>query len=438
MSGAWNISPGTPPTRSRILKEKKMIPPRLVALSVLALTIPLLARAADYPEWRGPKRDALCTEKGLLQEWPKAGPKLHWQIKGLGAGYSEVSIAKGTIFTMGERKDPTNAKGVVETFVIALSEKDGAEKWATRIGAKYGDGGPRSTPTVDGDRVYALSPHGDLLCLEAANGMTVWGKSMTKDFGGQVGGWRYCESVLIDGDRLICTPGGKDATIIALNKKTGETIWKSKLDKADRAEYSSILIADVGGQKQYIQFLGRGVVGLKAEDGTFLWRYDHPANGTANCSTPLYHDGQVFAASAYGNGGGSVKLTRDGDKTDASEAYFIKDMQNHHGGMVLVDGYVYGEGKGQLYCFDFKTGAVMWHAGKPQKGSILYADKRLYYRSENGPMSLVELNPKQFVEKGRFDPPKGDGPAWAHPVIANGKLYLRHGDLLMCYDIKAP
>ena len=249
--------------------------------------------------------------------------------------------------------------------------------------------------------------------------------------------WRYCESILIDGDRLICTPGGKEATIIALDKKTGIPIWKSAIpDKGDRADYSSIVIADVGGQKQYIQFLGKGIVGLKADDGSFLWRYNKPANGTANCSTPLYQNGQVFAASAYGNGGGSVKLTRDGDKTEATEAYFIKDMQNHHGGMVLVDGYVYGEGKGQLFCFDFKTGEVMWKAPKPGKGSVLYADGRLYYRSEGGPMSLVEANPKKFVELGRFDPPKGNGPAWAHPVIANGKLYLRHANLLMCYDVK--
>jgi outer membrane protein assembly factor BamB len=406
-------------------------------LSALLFAVPLLAvRAGDSPQWRGPKRDAICTETGLLKEWPKGGPKLVWKIEGLGAGYSEVSIAGGRIYTMSERRETPQAKDE-ETFVIALDEKDGKEKWATRIGVKHGDGGPRSTPTIDGDRLYALAPRGELACLNVADGKIVWQKNMGKDFGGQVGGWKYCESILIDGDRLICTPGGKDAAIIALDKKTGIPIWKSKLDKPDRADYSSIVIADVGGQKQYIQFLGKGIVGIKAEDGAFLWRYNKPANGTANCSTPLYQDGQVFAASAYNNGGGSVKLSRDGDKTDASEAYFLKDMQNHHGGMVLVGGYVYGEGKGQLYCFEFKTGAVKWHAGKPGKGSVLYADGRLYYRNEGGPMTLVEATPDKFVELGRFDPPKGKGPAWAHPVIANGKLYLRHADILLCYDVKA-
>jgi len=362
-----------------------------------------------------------------------------WKATGLGDGYSEVSVAKGRIFTMGDRRDPKNPKGAVECFVIALDEAKGKEIWATRIGDRYSDG-PRSTPTVDGDRVYALSPHGDLLCLDAATGKKHWGKSLPKDFGGHVGGWQYCESVLIDGDRLICTPGGKDATLVALDKKTGDTVWKAKVpEKArddSRAEYSSVVIADVGGQKQYIQFLHRGVVGIKAADGTYLWRYDHPANGTANCSTPIYHDGHVFAASSYGNGGGLARLTRDGDETTAKEVYFSKEMQNHHGGMVLVDGYLYGEGGGRLYCIEFKSGKVMWENGRPGKGSIAYADGRLYYRNEGGPVTLVEANPKKYVEHGRFEPPRGNHSAWPHPVIANGKLYIRHADLLMCYDVK--
>ncbi len=394
------------------------------------------ARANDWPQWRGVLRDAKSPEKGLLKEWPKEGPPLVWKATGLGAGYSDVSVAGGKIFTMGERRS-TNPKGKEETFVIALDEATGKELWATRIGNRYGDGGPRSTPTVDGDRVYALSPHGDLLCLEAATGKPVWGKNLPKDFGGQVGGWHYSESVLIDGDRLICTPGGKEATLVALDKKTGDTVWKCKVPSGDRAEYSSVVKADVGGQKQYIQFLGRGLVGVKADDGTYLWHYDHPANGTANCSTPVYQGGLVFAASAYGRGGGATRLTRSGEATSAEEAYFLKEIQNHHGGLVLVDGYLYGEGRGNLYCIDFKTGKVMWHEGRPGKGSIAYADGRLYYRNEGGPITLVEANPKKYVERGRFNHPQGgQGPHWAHPVIANGKLYLRHGNVLFCYDVK--
>jgi outer membrane protein assembly factor BamB len=410
-------------------------------LLIVALAMPdgrgLWAGDHDWPQWRGVHRTAKSEETGLLKEWPKEGPPLAWKATGLGDGYSEVSVAKGRIFTMGERRDPKDPKAQVETFVIALDEAKGKEIWATRIGDRHGDGGPRSTPTVDGDRVYALSPQGDLLCLDAATGKKRWGKNLPKDFGGSVGGWRYCESVLIDGDRLICTPGGKDATLVALNKKTGETVWKSKVPDGDRAEYSSVVIADVDGQKQYLQFLQSGVVGIKAADGKYLWRYGHPANGTANCSTPIYHDGRVFAASAYGTGGGLAHLTRDGDKTTAKEAYFKKEMENHHGGMVLVDGYLYGEGGGRLYCIEFKSGKVMWQDGKPGKGSIAYADGRLYYRNEGGPVTLVEANPKKYVERGRFDPPKGGNPAWQHPVIANGKLYIRHADLLLCYDVKA-
>jgi outer membrane protein assembly factor BamB len=396
------------------------------------------ARAEDWPQWRGVHRDAISSDTSLLKEWPKEGPPLVWKATGLGDGYSEVSVAAGRVFTMGERRDPQKPDGPIEIFVIALDEATGKERWATRIGAHHGDGGPRSSPTVDGDRLYALSPHGDLLCMDIATGKPRWGKNLPKDFAGQVGGWHYCESVLIDGDRLICTPGGKEATLLALDKMTGATVWKAKVPKeGERADYSSVIIANVNGQKQYLQFLGRGVVGIKAEDGAFLWRYDHPANETANCSTPVYHDGCVFAASGYGKGGGLARLPTSADKTDAEEVYFVKEMQNHHGGMVLVDGYLYGEGRGQLYCIDFKSGEVMWHEGRPGKGSIAYGDGRLFYRNEDGPITLVEANPKKYVERGRFEPPaRGSGPCWPHPVLANGKLYLRHADLLFCYDVK--
>jgi outer membrane protein assembly factor BamB len=416
-----------------------MTKPRLWFLAPFLVAAPLLrAGSYDSPQWRGIHRDATSPETGLLKEWPKQGPPLAWKATGLGDGYAEVSVADGRVFTLGERRAADKPKGSVETFAIALDEATGRELWATRIGAAHGDGGPRSTPTVDGDRIYVLSPNGDLVCLSAATGKRRWGKDLPKDFGGQVGGWAYCESVLIDGDRLVCTPGGKEATLVALDKETGDTVWKAAVPGGgNRAEYSSVVVADVGGQKQYVQFLAGGVVGVRAEDGKFLWRYAHPANGTANCATPVYHDGRVFAASSYGQGGGLARLTRDGGHTTAEEVYFLKELQNHHGGLVLVDGYLYGEGGGQLYCLDFKTGDVMWHEGRPGKGSIAYADGRLYYRNEGGPMTLVEANPKKYVERGRFEqPPGGHGPSWPHPALANGKLYLRHAGVLFCYDVK--
>jgi prepilin-type processing-associated H-X9-DG protein len=279
--------------------------------------------------------------------------------------------------------------------------------------------------------------NGHLLCLDVATGKIRWQKDLLKDFQGSVGGWGYSESPLIDGDKLICTPGGRTATLVALNKKTGALLWKASVPEGDPAAYSSVIAAEVDGQRQYIQFLSRGVVGVAAADGKFLWRYDSPANGTANCSTPIYHEHRVFAASGYGTGGGSVKLSRNGTTTKAEEVYFTHNMKNHHGGMVLVNGYLYGSDEGMLSCLDFKTGEVMWEDRHPGKGSIAYGDGHLYYRNEGGPIVLVEANPKKYVECGRFEQPDRSGhAAWPHPVIANGKLYIRDQDVLLCYDVK--
>jgi outer membrane protein assembly factor BamB len=414
--------------------------------SVLPLGLTLLApagdtlhaRSYDWPQWRGLHRDGISSETGLLDKWPEKGPPLAWKATGLGRAYSSVAVADGRIYTMGDRQDPKNPRSPEEEYVIAVREKDGKELWATKISGPHGDGGPRCTPTVDDDRVYALSPHGDLVCLEAATGKLRWRKSLPRDFGGHVmSSWAYSESPLVDGDKLICTPGGKTATLLALNKKTGAVIWKAQVPQGDGAAYSSIIAADVDGQRQYIQFLGGGVVGVAAKDGKYLWRYDKPHNGTANCSTPVYHDGLVFAASAYGTGGGCAKLTRTGERTKAAEVYFTREMQNHHGGMVLVDGYLYGSNEGRLCCLEFTTGKVMWQEARPGKGSIAYADGHLYYRNEGGPVTLVEANSTKYVERGRFEQPQRSGaPFWPHPVIANGKLYLRDGELLFCYDVK--
>ncbi len=264
-----------------------------------------------------------------------------------------------------------------------------------------------------------------------------WHKNLIKDFGGQPGGWKYSESPLIDGDKLLCTPGGNKATLLALNKTTAETIWKALVPNGGGAAYSSIVAADVDGQRQYIQFLGGGVVGVTADEGKFLWRYTKPSAGI-NCSTPLYHDQCVYAAASYSKGGGLVKLTRQDDKVSADEVYFHKNMENHHGGLVLVDGYLYGEGSGRLACLEFKTGKEMWREGKAGKGSIACADGRLYYRNEGGPIILAEANPEKYVEHGRFSLPQRSGkPSWPHPVVANGKLYIRDQQYLFCYDVKA-
>jgi outer membrane protein assembly factor BamB len=386
----------------------------------------------DWPQWQGQDRTAVSKETGLLQDWPKEGPPLSWKLDNLGGGYTTPSIAAGRIYGMSFRGD--------DEVVWALDEKSGAEVWSVKIAAAnrkvgYGEGS-RCTPTVDGDRLYVLGLNADLVCLKTKNGEEVWRKNLRKDFDGNVGGWGYSESPLLDGDKLLCTPGGKKATLLALNKKTGATIWMAPIKDRNQAAYSSIVAADVDGQRQYIQFLSGGVVGVTADAGKFLWRYSKPDAGI-NCSTPIYHNQCVYAAAAYNKGGGLVQLSRDGDDIKTEELYFHQEMQNHHGGLVLLDGYLYGEGSGQLACMEFKTGKIMWREGKAGKGSIAYADGRLYYRNEGGPIILVEANPNKYVEHGRFNQPKRSGKAcWPHPVIANGKLYIRDQQYLYCYDVK--
>lgn len=418
---------------------RKFLIPCLVALPALACSMaaqpgkPGKAGTHDWPQWQGPERTAVSRETGLLPSWPKDGPPLAWEAKGLGEGFSTPTVAAGRVFSMGNR-------GKSE-YVMAFSEQDGAELWATPIGAVRSDGGgypgPRCSPTVDGDKVFALGLNGDLVCLETATGKLVWKRDLRdKELAGQPGGWGYCESPLIDGDKLICTPGGRDTTLAALNKKTGETLWKGATGNGDHAHYSSIIAATVDGQKQYIQFLSGCVAGF-ADDGGFLWRYDAPHNGTANCSTPIYFDGQVFTASGYGTGGGLCKLVKNGDKYKAEEVYFTREMQNQHGGMVLLNGYIYGSNEGLLTCLEAKTGKVQWAERRAGKGSIACADGHLYCRNEGGPIVLVEANPEKYVERGRFEQKwKSGSPTWPHPVIANGKLYIRDQDRLYCYNVK--
>lgn len=434
--------------------------PRLVLLAVLSSGS--LAPAADWPQWQGPDRNSMSKETGLLKEWPQGGPPLAWKVKGLGGGDSAPSVAAGQIYVMGTR-------GSGENVVRALSEKDGKEVWVAPVGPtnqqrmQQSQEGPGCTPTVDGDKVYALGMGGDLVCLQAKDGKEVWKVSLTKEFGGVIPMWSYRESPLIDGDKLICTPGGPDATIVALDKKTGKTLWKSKVTAGGGgggqpgrpgrsggggAGYSSPIAIDFGGQRQYVQLTARTLVGVAADDGKVLWTYDKPANAMGiNISTPIHTDGQVFAASAYGSGGGLVKLTKGGDGVKAEEVYFTKKMENHHGGMIVHDGYLYGANGGNaggfLICLDYKTGEVKWDqrdAGgkRVEKGSVAFADGRIYYRTESGTVLLIEPNPKEYTERGRFDQPdRTRSPAWAHPVVANGKLYIRDQDSLFCYDVKA-
>ncbi len=629
----------------------------LATLALLVCGIGSLTQAADWPQWQGPERNAISREKGLLKEWAPQGPQLSWRIQGLGGGDSAPAIADGRLIGLSHR-----ATGEV---VWALSEKDGKELWVTALGdatqqrMPQSKEGPGGTPTIDGDRVYVIGMSGTLACLNAKSGEIVWKRSFAQDFGGVQPMWSFRESPLVDGDLVICTPGGPDATLAAVNKLSGETVWKCKVpdsaatpsgggppnggppggnrpgrggppggnnpgrapaavtgttepalfvserfgmtgfsrelkngkylvklyfaetydgitgtgqrvftfdvqgtefkdfdiwEKAGGARkayvesvpvnvtdgklkitftrqvenpaikaieiipqsedvkesgtvrinaglsvalkdstgkewladqgfeggqvnagttnfgggpgrggpggggfpggggsfcrsgaaYSSVIPIDFEGQRQYVQLTATSLIGLSAADGKLLWTYDRPANRMGiNCSTPIFADGFVFAASAYGNGGGAVRLAKDSTgKITAKEVYFTSNMQNHHGGMIVVDGCLYGANGGNeggfLTCMDFQTGEVLWRDRQAPKGALLLADNRLYLRSESGTVILIEPSKVGFVERGRFEQPdRSEAPAWSHPIVANGKLYIRDQDMLLCYDVLA-
>jgi len=399
----------------------------------------LLAR--DYPQWRGPQRDGITQENGLLKEWPKEGPKLLWQAKDIGSGYSAPAVVGDRIYVLGN-------EGLEKEFVEALAVKDGKRVWIADLG-KVGNPkqqpsfpAARSTPTVDGDVLYALGSDGDLACIECASGKVRWQKNLRKDFGGKPGEWAYSESPLIDGDVLVCMPGGSEATIVALNKKTGEVIWKCALPEGDEAGYASAIVAEIGGVKQYVQFPQKGLVGVEAKTGKLLWRYTRTV-GRYNCNIPTpVADGNSIYSAAAGTGGGLVKIKANEGKFETDEVYFSPKLPTAIGGTVKVGDFLYGTTGKALVCIEFGTGNVKWEDPSLGAASICVAEGQLYLHGENGDVSLVGATPEAYREKGRFTPP--DQPkrsnqmekAWAYPVVANGRLYIRDHGSLWCYDIK--
>jgi outer membrane protein assembly factor BamB len=409
----------------------------LVVLSLLGacITTAVAASSGNWPQWRGPDRTDVSKETGLLKSWPEGGPKRVWLFENAGLGYSGYSIVGGKLFTMGLREGGEH--------LIAVDANTGKELWSARMGEvlknNWGDG-PRGTPSVDGDRVYGMSGRGNLICANAADGKVVWQHTM-KDFGGSTPGWGYTESVLVDGDKVVCTPGGKKGTIVALDKKTGELIWQST-DFTDPAHYASIIAANHGGKRQYIQLTEKHVAGISAADGKLLWSADWPGS-TAVIPTPIFHDGQVYVTSGYGAGCMAIKI---GENNAVTGVYTNKEMVNHHGGVILVDGHLYGHSdRGGWLCQNFKTGEKVWaEKSALGKGAVAYADGMLYCLAEkDGTLALVEASPKAWKEHGRFklNPQttqrSARGMIWTHPVVTGGRLYLRDQELLSCYDVKA-
>lgn len=415
--------------------------PFLARTSSLALTLFMfmvgwqLSRAGeglpDWPQWRGPNRTGISKETGLLKEWPAGGPPVVWSLSDVGEGYGTVAIKGNQIFVQGSKNN--------ESIIHCLNRADGKAVWTTPLGSRLEHSrghGPRGTPTVDGERVYALTETGDLACLKTAGGRILWQRNILEDFKGKNTRWHLSESPLVDGNMLVVTPGGEQASLVALDKMSGETIWTTK-ELSDRAGYGSCVVADVGGIRTIMTFTHNAGVGVRATDGKLMWRYEPVANGTANVATPIFHDNKVFYSSNYGTGCALLELrpTRRG-LVRAEEVYFNRYLMNHHGGVLLLNGYLYGYHNAILTCMEFETGKVMWKDRAVGKGSLVYADGHLYLLSEDNVVGLAEASPEGYQEKSRFEIEDQGLPSWAHPVVCGGKLYIRNQATLTCYNIK--
>ncbi len=422
----------------------------LAALLITSLAFPISVSGEDWRQWRGADRANRSSETGLFTRWDASGPPLVWMVEGLGSGYASVSVADGVIYTSGNFDDGQS--------IVAVSAEDGSVLWKQALTdqpPKHGYDGSRTTPTVDGDRLYAVTSDGKIVCCDRSDGSIRWQRDFQEWNGKMMSIWGYSESPLVDGDRVICTPGSDKAMVVALNKLTGEEIWACDLpefkpqtgangkDLKDGAGYSSIVISDAAGVRQYVQLVGRGLIGVRASDGKHLWTYERVANGTANIPTALIDGDHVFTSTGYNTGSALLRLVADGDGVNAEEVYWLEpnEMQNKHGGMVLVDGYIYcghGNGNGLPICVELKTGKVAWgpeRADGDGETSVVYADGHIVFRRESGLVILAKATPNAFTVVHTFQPAYQEGKSWAHPVIANGKLYLREQNKLMCYAL---
>lgn len=406
------------------------------------------AQCEDWLGWRGPHQANRSSETGLFKQWGESGPKLAWMAEGLGDGYASVSVAGDRIYTTGNVDKNQSA--------IAIDATNGKVVWTQPItegNPEHGFDGSRTTPTIDDGRLYMVSSDGRIICLKSTDGSEVWSRDFKDWDGKMMSGWGFSESPLIDGDNVVCTPGGDRGVLVCLNKLTGEQVWASILkgseadvggDLNQGAGYASTVISHGAGVKQYVQLVGRGLIGVRASDGEVLWRYSRVGNTTANIPTAIVDGDFVFTSTAYGTGSALLKLVASDDGVEAEEVYWLKanKLQNKHGGMTLVDGHIYcghGNGDGKPICVEMATGKIAWG---PERGkgngetSLIYADGHIIFRRQNGTVILAKANPREFVVVNTFEPAFQERESWAHPVIAGGKLYLREQDKLMCYQLK--
>jgi outer membrane protein assembly factor BamB len=393
------------------------------------------AGEGDWPTFHGPRRDNISHETGLLTEWPSAGPELIWAAQNIGEGYATVSIADGAVYTTGNLDNQT---------VVTSLNLDGTVRWQAPAGQAWTGSheGSRSTPTIDGDRVYCGSPHGEIVCLQADNGQPVWQVNILERFGGRNITWGLAESPLIDGDLVFCTPGGSQGRVAALDKMTGETIWAT-LGGQGAAGYASAVIAELHGTRVVLTMSGKSLLGVDAADGRLLFEYPMQTSYDVHATTPICVDNHVFISAGYGTGSFMLRIERDGQNFRAVEKWSCRELDNQHGGIVLWNGFLYGaadqSGKKKWICLDWETGEVRYAEKGVGKGSVLCVEGMLYTLSEKSRMGLVRATPDGHDVISKFSLPRGgDGPSWAHPVVCGGCLYLRHGDRLYCYDVRQP
>jgi outer membrane protein assembly factor BamB len=396
-----------------------------VAVVLAAATTQPSTQTSDWFQWRGPNRDGKSTETGLLKSWPAQGPPLAWRGTGAGIGYSSFAASGGRLYTIGGRAN--------REYVIAFDAATGKKVWDAPIGALFsndrGDG-PRGTPTIDGARIYALGGSGDLVALELQTGKTIWSKNVLQDFGGRNISWGLSESPLVVNDRVLVQAGGPNASIVALNKTNGSVLWRNH---SDEAGYASAVLVTVGGTQQAVFFTAERALGVSVRDGRELWSYDKVANRTANIATPIVADNRVFVSSDYGTGAALLELTTSGVR----EVYFTRDMRNHHSTSVLIGDHLYGFSGSILTAMRLADGTVTWRDRSVGKGSLIYADQRLYLYSENGVVGLAEPTPTGYREHGRFRIEPGSLPTWSHPIITGGRLILRDQDNIYAYNVKS-
>jgi outer membrane protein assembly factor BamB len=409
---------------------RRTLTPVAVVAAVLSLSVVVSNRALDdWPQWRGPKRDGVSVERGLLKTWPSGGPPLAWKAAGAGEGYSSFAIANGRLFTLGARDGME--------YVIAYDVATGKRLWETAHGQRFSNdrgSGPRATPTIEGDRLYAFGASGDLSALETATGKAIWRVNVLKQFGGSNITWGLSESPLVLADRILVNAGAPGASIVAVKKTDGSLLWKSQRDEAG---YSSAVSHEVGGIRQAIYFTGERALGINPDSGQLLWSYEKVANNTANIATPIVRGNRVFLSSGYGTGAALLELVPGGGGLTVREVYFTREMRNHHASSVLIGDHLYGFSDAILTAMQFDTGQVAWRDRSVGKGSVVFADERLYLYSENGVVGLAEATPAGYREHGRFEIRAGRLPTWSHPVVSGGRLFIRDQDTIYAYDVRA-